>query len=122
MIGQRFFRLAVAAFAVSGGACLAASQTYVATFTPLHDSGVSGSASVTLNGSELTYSVKATGLEPNKFHQEHIHGFLNPNDKPSQLPQLPRDDKNGNGMLDDLEGEAVIGGPIVYLTASPAGN
>jgi len=123
---SRFFRASLVAsaagVALSAGACLAASQTYTATFTPANNSGVTGTASVTLNGDELTYSVSATGLEPNKFHQEHIHGFLNPNDKPSQLPVLPRDDKNGNGMLDDLEGEAVIGGPILYLTASPAAN
>ena len=124
MIGHRLLCSAAlaAGLALGAGASLAASQTYTTTFMALNDSGVSGTASVTLNGTELTYTVKATGLEPNKFHQEHIHGFLNPNDKPSQIPQLPRDDKNGNGMLDDLESEAVAGGPIVYLTASPAAN
>lgn len=67
----------------------------------------------------MTVSVQATGLEPGKFHQQHIHGFANPHLMPSQLPTLANSDVNGNGMVDDLEREAKIGPPMLYLTKTP---
>src|SRR4051812_11176802 len=108
----------------------AGTSTYSATFTPVNNSGVSGTSDLTLNGSTLTVSVNATGLEPNQNHPQHIHGFAN--GTPSVIPPFPPTpdvDTNGNGLLDDPEAEALIGPPILGLTGtngttnvSPAGS
>jgi hypothetical protein len=96
-----------------------ASSTFTTTFTELNDSGVSGAGTVTLDGDMLTVHIVADGLEPDKFHQQHVHGFLNPNDKHSEIPTLAKWDKNHNGTIDDVEGDASMGNEMVYLTKSP---
>jgi len=94
-------------------------STYTATFTPLNNSGVSGTSDLTLNGSTLTVTVNATGLEPNQQHEQHIHGFAD--NSQSVIPAFPPDpsvDTNGNGIIEDMEAEAVVGPPILGLAGT----
>ena len=113
--------LSLAAFAAGASVCRAgAVATYYAeTFQSLNDSGVHGTALVSLYKDTLTVQIKATGLEPGKFHPQHLHAVLNPNSTPSRVPMVPRDDKNHNGMIDDIEGDATMGSEAVYLTKNP---
>ncbi|PTX42199.1 Cu/Zn superoxide dismutase [Christiangramia gaetbulicola] len=50
-------------------------MSYTAQLGDLNDSGVSGTATVTKNGDQLTVTVLAQGLEPNQPHPQHIHGL-----------------------------------------------
>ncbi|HKJ48551.1 MAG TPA: hypothetical protein VJ973_05650, partial [Christiangramia sp.] len=50
-------------------------KMYTVDFGSLNDSGVSGAAELSLVGSTLTVNITASGLEANKLHPQHIHGF-----------------------------------------------
>ena len=115
-----FFLVSPFFLAAMPSVCAAGTASYYdATLTPLNDSGVHATAEVVLSGDELTVSIQATGLEPGKFHPQHIHGFLNPHLMPSVLPTLANADVNQNGTIDDLEGDAKMGNKILYLTNNP---
>jgi hypothetical protein len=100
---------------------LAAPQEFTGTFKPANSSGANGTTRLTLDGSTLTVQINATGLEPNQNHPQHIHGFAD--DRRSVIPPSPLTpaiDTNGNGMLEDAEGEVFIGPPLVSLVTNPA--
>jgi len=129
-VTKLFAAAAATALLLPAARALAEPVTYTATFNPVNNSGVTGTADLALDGSTLTVSVNATGLEPNQNHPQHIHGFAN--GTPSVIPPFPPTpdvDTNGNGLLDDPEAEALIGPPILGLTGtnstgnvSPAGS
>ncbi|MEZ4568990.1 MAG: CHRD domain-containing protein [Thermomicrobiales bacterium] len=48
---------------------------YYAELNMFNDSGVSGTASLTLDGDQLTVEIHASGLTPDETHLQHIHGF-----------------------------------------------
>lgn len=54
-----------------------AAQAYNATFTTLNDSGVTGTAMLSLDSTDslLTVTIHATGLEAGVLHVAHIHGL-----------------------------------------------
>ena len=52
-----------------------ATAHYTATLHPLNASGVSASARLDLRGNVLVITLHATGLEPNREHYLHIHGY-----------------------------------------------
>jgi hypothetical protein len=77
--------LATGALSGCGGASVATAQRltptpsprtthYLVTLHALNSSGVSGMAWLDLQGSELTVTIRASGLEPNGEHYQHIHG------------------------------------------------
>ena len=74
-----------------------------------------GAAVVTLNRADTSVAVDLamTGLAPGEEHASHIHGFSN--DVPSLLPNF-RLDRDGDGFVEDQEGEAVVGPVIFGLT------
>jgi len=81
----------------------------------LNDSGVHGSFKVHLSGTKLKVDVNLSGLEANQLHPMHIHGF--PSEKKSDKPTSAYD-FNGNGMIDDAEGEEAAGPPLVPIVKS----
>jgi hypothetical protein len=85
---------------------------YTTQIQALNDSGVSGSVSVSLDGTQFTVHVTASGLVPNQIHPMHIHGF--PSDKPSDDPDDDYD-FNDNGTIDDAEAEEAAGPPLVPI-------
>lgn len=101
----------------------AAPMLFKADLTPLNDSGVWGSALLTLNGNQLTVKINATGLEPNEIHPQHIHGFYDVNGKiiKSTNPTLAQDDKNHDGFIEDAEGAKAYGPVMIPLTSPPGG-
>ncbi|MEZ4521133.1 MAG: CHRD domain-containing protein [Thermomicrobiales bacterium] len=48
---------------------------YYAELDMFNDSGVSGTASLMLDGDQLTVEIHASGLTPDQTHLQHIHGF-----------------------------------------------
>lgn len=61
-----------------------ASGVYTAKLDPVNSSGVSGNATVTVNGSTAMVTISATGMVPNKLHAQHIHAL--PGSTPSTCP------------------------------------
>lgn len=92
---------------------------YTANLTPLNDSGVSGTANLTLNKDEDTLKVhiSATGLLPDKSHPQHIHGTFDSSGNPTNAttPTLAVD-SNGDGVIEVGEGAATYGPILVPLT------
>jgi hypothetical protein len=95
---------------------------FVAQLDALNNSGVSGVAHLTLDGDTLTVTVMATGLEADKLHPQHIHGFANPSN--STCPTIAAD-ANGDGLVSVGEG-APNYGPVLRaltpFTTAPGGT
>ena len=85
-------------------------KMYTADLAMLNESGVSGTAEITLTRNEITVKIQATGLEPNKLHPQHIHGFIE-NRRNATCPP-PSADTNGDGIIDLVEGLPFYG-PII---------
>lgn len=51
------------------------SAVYQAKLEPLNNSGVHGSALITVTATTMTVNLTAQGHEPDKLHVQHIHGF-----------------------------------------------
>lgn len=88
-------------------------RTFMANLQPLNNSGVSGTATITVDANVLTVEVKASGLEPNLPHPQHIHGFMADN-RNSTCP-TPADDTNGDGFVDLVEGLPSYGPVLLDL-------
>jgi hypothetical protein len=93
------------------------SKTYTANLGTLNNSGVTGTATLTLDGNMLTVQVLASGLEPNQTHIQHIHGFMD-NKKKSMCPPQSAD-ANGDGFVDLGEGLPFYGGVLLNLDPFP---
>lgn len=93
---------------------------YQVTFTPLNDSGVTGTANLTLDGNLLTVQIDASGLVPNQPHAQHIHGTFDSSGNPSDAttPTMAQD-ANGDGLIEVTEGAATYGPILVPLTPFP---
>jgi hypothetical protein len=89
-------------------------REYSVDLSQLNDSGVSGTVSLTLeDGRFLTVIVQASGLEPNRPHPQHIHGFRAPKQNASCPTQEA--DEDGNGIIDLAEGIPFFGPVIIAL-------
>jgi hypothetical protein len=88
-------------------------RTYMANLQPLNNSGVTGTATLTVDENTLTVEVMASGLEANKPHPQHIHGFMDDN-RNSTCP-APGDDTNGDGFVDLVEGLPSYGPVLLDL-------
>lgn len=88
-------------------------RTFTAQLAPLNSSGVSGEATITVENNTLTVNIWADGLEPNMVHPQHIHGFKD-NNRNSTCPS-PADDRNGDGIVDLVEGLPSYGPVLLEL-------
>ncbi|WP_162053382.1 hypothetical protein [Pontibacter pamirensis] len=88
-------------------------RTFMANLQPLNNSGVSGTATITVDANVLTVEVMASGLEPNLPHPQHIHGFKDDN-RNATCP-TPADDTNGDGFVDLVEGLPSYGPVLLEL-------
>ena len=99
-----------AAPALADGGADGNGQTYTADLNPLNTSGSSGTATVVVNGNQVTVTIQAAGLSPNLPHAQHIHiGGEN------ICPTNAADD-NGDGFIDTVEGQPFYGPVQVSLT------
>jgi len=77
-------------------------------------SNTNATARLVVEGNEVGVFVQATGSEPNTMHPQHIH--------PGTVCPGLEADKNQDGIVDDVEGEAVIGAPAIALTLGNSQN
>ncbi|MFD2515090.1 hypothetical protein ACFSRY_14540 [Pontibacter locisalis] len=92
-------------------------KTYTADIMSLNDSGVMGTATLTLEGDMLTVHIMASGLEPGMLHPQHIHGFMDSN-KNAVCPPMSAD-MNGDGFIDLTEGAPFYGPVLLPLEPFP---
>ena len=86
-------------------------KKYIVEMTPLNGSGVYATVEAeVLNGKALNVSIRASGLEPDKIHPQHVHGI----DDPVKNATCPTQeaDINGDGIISLAEGVPSFG-PIV---------
>jgi hypothetical protein len=95
-------------------------KEYTANLMALNHSGVSGTASLMLEGNMLTVKIDAMGLEANKLHPQHIHGFTD-NTRNSTCPDMSAD-TNGDGLVDLPEGLPSYGPVLLELTPFPTAD
>lgn len=90
-------------------------STFVVLLQAANGSGVYGAAEITCDQASgiLTVDLAAFGLTPGVAHAVHIHGFSD--DRPSLLPNASLD-KDGDGFVEDQEGDEVVGPVILALT------
>ena len=93
---------------------------YTAEFGELNNSGVSGMAEISLFKNELTVTIHAEGMVPDRAHAQHIHGFSENNGN-STCPTMA-DDTNGDGTLTLAEGVPSYGGVLLPLTPFPVAD
>jgi Cu/Zn superoxide dismutase len=121
-----FFPVAVAAVAsfLVGGAAFAAHEGGTSRFTAEADTiayngdaDAQATAKLTLQGNRLHVVVDASGVEPNKVHPQHIHGFGKGKNKErnATCPTGAQDD-NGDGVVDVPEGLETYGQILLPLT------
>ncbi len=79
---------------------------------PLNNSGVSGKATLTLEGNHLTVEIYAKGLEANRIHAQHIHGLEDNSN--ATCPTLTAD-TNQNGIVEIGEGLPYYGPVLLPL-------
>jgi len=92
-------------------------QTFTATLRELNDSGVTGTATITQQGDQITVAIQATGLEANQVHVQHIHSLEGAGD--STCPDASSD-ADGDGII-TLEESAPDYGPV-QLALEPFPN
>lgn len=105
---------------------------YTVDLMPLNDSGVSGTATLTLEqlrgkGQSLTVHIEASGLEPSMLHPQHIHGFKNakknavcpPEEAQDNIAGLPEQASNPDEFISVEEGLPFYGPILLPLTPFP---
>ncbi|MFJ4920296.1 hypothetical protein [Streptomyces sp. NPDC088725] len=90
-----------------------AGQTYQIDLEQLNDSGASGTAMLSVDGTKLTVKIDATGLVPGQPHAQHIHGSTDGHD--FRCPDASAD-KNGDGIVTTAEGLPMYGDINISLT------
>lgn len=92
-------------------------KEYRVSLAALNHSGVHGTATLALEGNQLTVTVNAMGLEAGKPHPQHIHGFMD-NSRNSTCPTMAAD-TNGDGVVDLAEGLPSYGPVLLELGPMP---
>lgn len=93
-------------------------QSWTGTLTAANDSGVAGTVTATLNGTQLEVRVQATGLEPNQTHAAHIHGSTERGAPTDSTLATALQDTDGDGFVELSEARATQGPPLVDLTVA----
>lgn len=89
-------------------------QVLQANLTQQNDSGASATATVTLNGNEMTVEIDGKGYTPGEApHAQHIHGVIGEN---ATCPTEAQD-TDGDGFVTTSEGAATYGPILVSLTS-----
>ncbi len=93
-------------------AAFAADDSYMAELGPLNSSEASGHAEVMMDGNQITVHIKSHGHSADLPHAQHIHFG---EEARHECPNMD-DDKDGNGIIQTLEGAPAYGPVQVSLT------
>ena len=118
--------LALSCFLVPAAAS-AAPVLYEAVLAPANNSGVTGTASFSLDGDILSFSLVANNVVANQPHLLHVHGKdiapSVPLDTPAPPPPVPPNgDLDNNGVVTTPEAIAQIGPVILSLAQHAPGT
>jgi hypothetical protein len=107
---------AASTLGLSGGAVLAqtqtGTQTYQANLSALNDSGTTGTATVQIDGENVTVTIRTTSASPGLPHAQHIHiGGQN-------ICPSPSADSDNDGFINSAEGQPSYGEVKVSLTTT----
>jgi hypothetical protein len=83
--------------------------------SPLNASGVHGTATVMVRGTDLVVELQAVGHVPDLMHVQHIHGFADGTDATCPPPEAAGDD----GVLSFADGLPFYGPVQLNLTPFP---
>lgn len=89
---------------------------YTVDLNSLNSSGVSGTATLTVSGDELTVTITASGLTPDMLHPQHIHGFK---DNKGNATCPPMSAAGDDGLLTLVDGLPFYGPVLLPLTPFP---
>lgn len=88
-------------------------QVLQADLAQQNDSGAAATATVTVDGDQMTVEIKGTGYTPGEApHAQHIHGVIGDH---ATCPTKAQD-TNGDGIVTTSEGAATYGPVLVSLT------
>ncbi|MEC4015310.1 hypothetical protein [Streptomyces sp. H27-D2] len=104
---------AVFALCAASPALAADSQAFQIDLEQLNDSGGSGTAMLSINGSQLTVKIESEGLVPGQPHAQHIHGSTQGHN--FHCPPASAD-KDGDGIVSTGEGIPHYGDINISLT------
>ncbi|MFD3479845.1 hypothetical protein [Streptomyces sp. NPDC058695] len=104
---------AVPADAHEGHTSAASGDSYQVDLAPLNNSGSTGTAMLSLDGTQLTVKIEASGLVPGQPHAQHIHGSTTGHD--FHCPDASAD-KNKDGIVTTAEGLPSYGDINISLT------
>ena len=90
-------------------------MTYTADLRALNGSGVTGQATVTVEGNQMSVTVDAEGTVAEQVHPQHIHGSTD--GTVSACPTMDAD-SDDNGRISVSEGAPAYGGILVPLDGS----
>ncbi|MCH4823392.1 hypothetical protein ML462_09415 [Gramella lutea] len=92
-------------------------MSYTAQLGSLNDSGVSGTATVSLQGDEITVNIMAQGMTPEMTHPQHIHGLSDANANATCPPATADEDEDG--IITIPEGAPFYGEVLLPLEDFP---
>ena len=93
-------------------------QSWTGTLNAVNGSGVAGTVTATLNGTQLQVQVQATGLEPNQTHAAHIHGPSEGSVPTDSTLATSLQDTDLDGFIELNEARTTQGPPVVNLTVA----
>ncbi len=102
--------LVVALLLTMATATFAHEGQHMANLSALNGSGANGTATVQVNGNQVTVTIKSSGLSPNLPHAQHIH-IGGQNMCPTKAA-----DQDGDGLINTVEGQPAYGPVQVSLT------
>jgi hypothetical protein len=88
---------------------------YRVSLSPLNGSGVHGTATIQVKGSNLVVELQALGHVPDLMHLQHIHGFTDGTDATCPPPEAA----GGDGVLSFADGLPFYGPVQLLLTPFP---
>lgn len=99
----------------TGASAQEGAQTFQADLQMLNDSNASGTATLTVEGDQLTVEIRSEGLTPEQPHAQHIHGDLPDEEIVSECPSASAD-ADGDGLINTAEGQPAYGMVLTSLT------
>ncbi|MCG9970761.1 hypothetical protein [Christiangramia crocea] len=93
---------------------------FTAQLSEINDSGVSGTAAISVQGNSLTVLVEAEGMTPGEPHPQHIHGLENGEENATCPPESA--DTNEDGIITIPEGVPFYGGVLLPLADFPVAD